>query len=666
VADDDPLTMLWAARAVAVIGASERPGSPGRLVLEHLDRFGFAGRIVGVNPRASAPVRNHETHATVPDGIDLAVIVVPAAAVAEAVRDCAAAGVRCAIVGTSGFAETGAPGRAAQDALVSTARTSGMRLVGPNCIGSIGLHSGLVASFSPLFSGPHTRLIPGGVGFASASGALGYGTVSLALERGLGLFAAVTTGNESDVTTLEVLAALANQPECTAVLGYLESLNDAEGLRALAAAGKPAALLVAGRSAAGAKAAASHTGVLATPDRVTAGVLRQYGIVRATDVDELLDLGEAFASGRRAAGRNIAIITTSGGSGILAADALSDNGLSPASLSPSTVDTLDAIVPSYGSTANPIDVTATVMSDRTLVARCTDAVAADPGVDALVVCFCVLTGDDVAAIVDALGAALNRYGKPIVVARTGAAHLAPTAREALRAAGIPEYPTPARAVRALAAMREVGSGRASEGGRAVPTHVPTDEAALKGLLAARGIRVPRGRVITDAGQANDAVRDVGGRAVLKAVVPGLVHKSAVGGVRLDITPERAEAAARDLLGIDNATGVLVEEQISDGVEVLVGIAPTPLGPALTVGCGGVLTELLDDAAVRLLPVSDEDIRDALSQTRVATLLASNTDALVGVIRHVAHDWRGTLDLNPVVVTATEAVVLDAAYIPGES
>jgi acetate---CoA ligase (ADP-forming) len=663
VADDDPLTMVWAARSIAVVGASSRPGVPGRLVLEHLDRFGFDGRVVAVNPRG--PVAGYESFAAVPDGIDLAVILVPAAAVPDAVRDCAAAGVRCAIVGTSGFAETGPDGRAAQDALVSTARTAGMRLVGPNCIGSVGFHSGLVASFSPLFSGPRTRLIPGRVGFASASGALGYGAVSLALDRGLGLFAAVTTGNESDATTLEVLAALANQPDCAAVLGYLESLTDAAGLRALAAAGKPAALLVAGRSAAGARAAESHTGVLATPDRVTNGVLRQYGIVRALDVDELLDIGEAFAAGHRARGSRTAVITTSGGSGILAADAVADQGLRLADLNPSTVDTLDTVVPAYGSTANPVDVTATVMSDRTLVARCTDAVAADPGVDALVVCFCVLTADDVSAIVDALAAALREHGKPIVVARTGAAHLAPDARDALRNSGIPEYPTPARAVRALAAILATDQVPATLDGPMAPAHVPTDESGLKQLLAARGIRVPRGRVIADAAHAADAVRQIGGRGVFKAVVPGLVHKSAAGAVRLGVIPDRADATARDLLALDGATGVLVEEQIPDGVEVLVGVAPTPLGPVLTVGSGGVLTELLDDAAVRLLPVSDVDIRDALSQTRVAARLGGRVEDLVSVIRNVAHDWLGSLDLNPVVVTASEAVVLDAAYVPGE-
>jgi acyl-CoA synthetase (NDP forming) len=202
--------------------------------------------------------------------------------------------------------------------------------------------------------------------------------------------------------------------------------------------------------------------------------------------------------------------------------------------------------------------------------------------------------------------------------------------------------------------------------------VPCDEAGLKALLAARGLRVPRGRVIDDPGAAPAAVRHVGGRAVLKVVVPGAVHKTDLGGVRLDVTAAAAAAVASELLAIDGATAVLVEERVDGGVEVLVGVAATPLGPALTVGSGGTLTELLDDAAVRLLPVSDVDIRDALAQTRAAVLLAghrgapaSNVDALVALIGVVAHDWGGSLDLNPVLVTAREAVVLDAAYVPEE-
>src|SRR5690606_28475417 len=268
------------------------------------------------------------------------------------------------------------------------------------------------------------------------------------------------------------------------------------------------------------------------------GALRQFGIVRVSDVDELLDVGDAFALANRPAGPRVAIVTTSGGSGILAADAVAQHGLALATLAPSTIDILKEVVPAYGSIANPVDVTATVMRDRTLVARVLAAVAGDPGVDIVVVCFCVLTGADVDAIVTALADAARSSGKPVLAARTGADHLAPSAAAALRAARIPTYPTPGRAVRAAAALHQ--AGRSRPGAR--PGHVPVDrvppaprcgqEAELKDWLARAGIRVPRGRVVRDPAEAADAVREYGGLAVLKVVVPGLAHKTEVGGVVL--------------------------------------------------------------------------------------------------------------------------------------
>ena len=265
----ESLDALWAARGVAVVGASPRPDAPGHLAVRFLRTFSYPGRIVPVHPTAheilDLPAYPSVVAALDDEGageIDLALIVVPPDAVASAIDDCIDAGVRVAIVGTSGFGETGPDGQAAQATLAEKARAGGMRLVGPNCIGAANLLTGQIASFSPLFGGLMPRSYPfdgaaaerspGGIGFASASGALGYGTVSLAVEQGLPLRWAVTTGNEADVTTLEVLAALAARPGCATVLGYLEGLADVAGLHALAATGTPAALLVAGASAGGA------------------------------------------------------------------------------------------------------------------------------------------------------------------------------------------------------------------------------------------------------------------------------------------------------------------------------------------------------------------------------------------------------------------------------
>ncbi len=696
----DMLRALWAARSVAVIGASAKPGALGRLPVEYLLRYGYRGRILPVNPTADTILGliSYPRVTDAPGPIDLALIMVSAQRVPDAIDDCAAAGVPVAIVASSGFAETGADGVAAQAEIVRRARAGGVRLVGPNCIGAVGFADSLVASFSPLFSAETLSWRSGGIGFVSQSGALGYGAVSLALERGLDLGWAVNTGNEADVTAVEVLRALAAEPACTGLLAYLESVADGPGLRALAATGVPVAVLAAGRSSAGARAAASHTGALATGDRVIDAALRQLGIVRVDDVDDLLDVGDAFASPRRPAGPRVAVVTTSGGSGILAADAIEQAGLALSEFAPATSEALQAIVPAFGAIANPVDVTATVMSDLALFDRCLDAVAADDGVDMVVACFCVLTGDDVEAIVASLTRVAQASGKPVLVARTGADHLAPKAGAALRAAGIPAYPTPARAVRAAAALWQVsrraagdvleppngqappsGSADTATGPRRIPAPPPgASETELKALLAGAGFPVPAGRLARDRDDAVAAVTEVGGRAVLKAVVPGLLHKTEAGGVALDVTPATAAAQFDRLAAIGaGAGGVHVEEMVTGGVELLVGIAPSPLGPVLTVGSGGVLTEVLDDVALRMLPVTRADVEEMVSELKAAALLAGvrgrppmDTAALVDLLLGLADgvaDWPAgfELDLNPVVTLPNGVRILDAAYVIGE-
>lgn len=693
----DPLAVLWSARSVAVVGASERPGALGRLPVEFLQRYGFSGTVLPVRPDGAAVLGlpSYPSVRDCPAPVDLAMILLPADRVLGAVEDCGAAGVPVAIVCSSGFAETGETGGVLQAELVAAARARGVRLVGPNCIGSVGVGTGQVTSFSPLFSGKRTELVDGSIGFVSQSGALGYGAVSLAFERGLGLGWVVNTGNEADVTSLEVMAAVAAEPGCRGILGYVESLTDIEALRRAAGSGVPVALLKAGRSDAGRQAAASHTGALAAGDRVVDAALRQLGIVRVDDVDELLDVGDAFAQPRRPGGPRVAVVTTSGGSGILAADAVEQHELELAALSDKTRAALDEIVPAFGATANPVDVTATVMSNAGLFDRALDALVDDEGVDIVVACFCVLTGKDVDDVVTSLAGAAERSGKPVLAARTGADHLAPSAAEQLRAAGIPAYPTPARAVRAAAALHQARTGRvrhpadrdvsarragvsAPKGhpqGRPQTTRADRGEVDLKALLAAAGLPVPAGRVADDRADAVRAVSEMGGRAVLKAVVAGLVHKTEAGAVVLDVTAEQAADTFDRLSALGGE--VLVEEQVPAGVEALVGVTGSPLGPVLTVGPGGVLTELLDDVALRLLPVIRAEVEQMLDDTRLGRLLggvrgapAADRAALVETVLGVselAGSWGGELDLNPVTVlpVGQGVRILDAAYVQGD-
>jgi acyl-CoA synthetase (NDP forming) len=672
------LRPLWAAQTIAVVGATERVGAIGRLPIEYLTKFGFEGFIAPVNPKGGTilGLPAFQSMAEIPQHIELALIMVPASSVREAVKDCAAAGVDVAIVMSSGFGEVDPDGQIAQQELVDIARADGMRLVGPNCIGSVGGAHRVMATFSPVFSSESTPLPAGNVALVSQSGALGFGALSLGLERGVPIGIAITTGNEADVTAVEVAAQLAQDPEVDAVAMYVESLGNMDQLIEVAGS-KPIAILKAGRSVAGAAAAASHTGALASPDKVVSAVLTQNGIARANNIDELLDIAALFASEKKILGPAVGIVTTSGGSGILAVDALESEGLSLAELSAETVTALEEIVPSYGNATNPVDVTAAVMAESGLFERCVNRLSTDPSVNAIVACFAVLVGKDVDRIAQALGAVRENTGLPVVAVRTGAAALAPEGAQVLKEAGIPVYPTPERAVAALRALVTINTPERKNLAPATQPGIPVpqkgaSEKDLKELFAQAGLPIPESLVVTSGSDVVGAVGTVGGRAVFKAVVPGLLHKSDAGGVVLDVSAEKAvDTFARlQTLGGD----VLVERFVPGGVEVLVGVSSSPMGRVLTVGVGGVLTEIVASAAVRVLPVSKWDITQMISETTLDVLLAgargapaADREALVIAIDQLAQgvrDWPVDceLDINPVTVLEHGCWFLDAAYV----
>ena len=672
------LRPLWAAQTIAVVGATERVGAIGRLPIEYLTKFGFDGFIAPVNPKGGTilGLPAFQSMAEIPQHIELALSMVPASSVREAVKDCAAAGVDVAIVMSSGFGEVDADGQIAQQELVDIARADGMRLVGPNCIGSVGGAHRVMATFSPVFSSESTPLPAGNVALVSQSGALGFGALSLGLERGVPIGIAITTGNEADVTATEVAAQLAQDPEVEAVVMYVESLGNMDQLIEVAGS-KSIAILKAGRSVAGAAAAASHTGALASPDKVVSAVLTQNGIARANNIDELLDIAALFASEKKISGPAVGIVTTSGGSGILAVDALESEGLTLAEFSAETVTALEEIVPSYGNATNPVDVTAAVMAESGLFERCVNRLSTDPSVNAIVACFAVLVGKDVDRIAQALGAVRENTGLPVVAVRTGAAALAPEGAQVLKEAGIPVYPTPERAVAALRALVTINTPERKNLAPSTQPGIPVpqkgaSEKDLKELFAQAGLPIPESLVVTSGSEVVGAVGTVGGRAVLKAVVPGLLHKSDAGGVVLDVSAEEAvDTFARlQALGGD----VLVERFVPGGVEVLVGVSSSPMGRVLTVGVGGVLTEIVASAAVRVLPVSKWDIGQMISETTLDVLLAgargapvADREALVIAIDQLAQgvrDWPDDceLDINPVTVLENGCWFLDAAYV----
>ena len=677
------LSPLWSATSIAIIGATEREGAMGRLPIDYLLRFGYQGKIFPINPKGGN-IRGLTAYTNikdVPTKVELALVMVPANSVKNAVQDCADADVDIAVVMSSGFAESGAEGLQAQNELVDIARAKGMRLVGPNCIGSVGGKDRVLATFSPVFTADSTKVAPGNVALISQSGALGYGTYSLGLEQGLPIGVAVTTGNEADVSALEIAEELSQAKEIDTILLYLEGVDSFQRIKNIAKA-KPTAVLKAGRSNAGAAAAASHTGALATADRVIDAALRQAGAIRVNDVEELLDAGAVFAANADVtAAKRIAIITTSGGSGILAVDAIESfadkSNISLAQFEAETISKLEQIIPAYGNAQNPVDVTAAVMSQPGMFEECLNVVAADPNVDAIVACFCVLTGNDVEKIASALVGTRNIRSLPLVVARTGAASLAPEGARLLQEAQIPVFSTPERAVRALSMLNErfevtLRSPLMEQSGTtALPTPTSGDEVELKAMLASVGLPIPESSLATTVDEAIAGVHHVGGRAVFKAVVPGLLHKSDAGGVLLDINEAAATNSFEQLKKLGG--NVLVERYVPKGVEVLLGLTGSPLGRVLTLGVGGILTEIVADVAIRVLPVDYKTVEEMINETRLASLLAgargaaaANRESLIQTVLGIieaTRDWplESELDINPISVGET-AWILDAAYV----
>ena len=676
------LSLLWNAQSIAIIGATERENAMGRAPIEYLQRYGYAGKIYPINPKGSTilGLQAFTSITEVKSTIDLALILLPAELVEVALTQCGVAGVKVVIVMSSGFAESDADGVLAQARLVEIAKHSGMRLVGPNCIGSVGGAKKLVASFSPVFSAPTTNVEAGSIALVSQSGALGYGMYSLGLDQGVPLGVVVTTGNEADVTNLEVANALADDPSISAILLYTESLTDIGMLHKISTK-KPTAILKVGRSAQGAIAAASHTGALATEDRIIDAAIRATGAVRVDDVEQLLDAGLIFASGVKSLGKRVAIITTSGGSGILATDALEEHGLELAVLAPESLAELRNIIPSYGNSNNPVDVTAAVMSSPDLFEKCLDILAHDKGVDSIIACFAVLVGSDVERIAAALGGVSKIRKIPIAVARTGSKNLAPNAQAIFRSLNIPVFPTPDRAVAALRILND--SGRTIErisvktSSELFPTPSSTaTEVEMKALWKKVGIPVPLSVVVSEEKEIQAAIKFVGGRAVLKAVVPGLLHKSEAGAVALDINADTAQAtfiSLSQLSGKGIKNDVLVETFIPKGVEALVGVTSSALGKVLTIGVGGILTEIISDVSIRLLPVDESTVRQMITETRLAPLFAgargsapADVEAFIATVLRIAEvastfPESSELDINPLTVLPQGAWVLDTAY-----
>ena len=702
------LTPLLRPRNVALIGATSEPHSLRGRTTALLGRHGFAGDIHPVS-RSESEIggrRAYRTIGDVPGPVDLALIIIPAEHVPGVLEDCGRAGVRAAQIITSGFAEDGsAGGRTMQQRVSALAAEYGMAVCGPNSEGFVNLEAGLCATFSPVVDAAERPLLPehgnrGRVAVIAQSGGIGFAFYDLGRAREMAFSYLVTTGNEACLGAGEFVEWMLNQGDTDAFVLFLEHVRDAESFTRTAARaqalGKPIVVIKAGGSEAGSRAALSHTAALAGSAAGYRAAFARFGLIEAHDIEEAVDLAAAFAAwrGRAMEGRRVGILTSSGGAGAWMADACHAAGLDIPELDTETRARLDPILPSYATSQNPVDATPQGIREWGY-GELAPLIAQSPGVDAVV------------AIGSARNRALfeNHRETTVAAGHTSEGPLAfwsysqphPVSYQVLAEAGIPIFLNLRNCARALAewhAFHERGA-EADETGEAGESQDSPETAAarqsqgarlLSGddrvlceyevmpLLAAYGVPAnPAGpaRLAASAGEAREAVIELGRPVALKLQSPQFPHKSDAGLLALNVTGEAEAATAFDGLtqkarAADPAAdirGVLVQPMAPPGVEMIVGLSrDATFGPLITVGLGGIFTEVLDDSVSAPLPLDGREVRAMLAGLRGTALLegararpAADVDALVALVLAVArlaadHGARiDSLDLNPVIV-----------------
>ncbi|MGD0197347.1 MAG: GNAT family N-acetyltransferase [Solirubrobacteraceae bacterium] len=685
---------ILAPKSVALIGASRRRGTVGGEILHNLVANNFQGVVYPVNPTASF-IQSMPAYASVtdvPTRPDLAVIAVPASGVLDVARECGIAGVRGLVVVSAGFAEVGGEGSEAQRELLEICRAYGMRIVGPNCIGVLNTAPDvqLDATFIPL--APRH----GSVGFLSQSGGLGIAIVQAANRLRLGLSAFVSVGNKVDLSGNDFIQYWEHDPNTNVILLYLESFGNARKFSRVArrvGRTKPIVAVKSGRSAAGARATSSHTGaLLATSDVTVDALFRQSGVIRTDTLGELFDVAMLLSSQPAPRGPRVVIFTNGGGPGILAADACEAAGLEVVELPEKLREELRAVLPAEASVTNPIDVIATASADA--FRQAVETVGRADVADALIVIYVPTLVNEPSDVAAAISAASEQLPPELPLT---AVFMVEEELELHRGEqSIPRFAFPEDAARALGHAAGYGAWRNSPVGE-IPRFADCrpDEAAaviahalgtgagwleaqdVATLLDCYGLRTPAARFVADSEAAALAAAEIGGTVALKAMAPGLVHKSDVGAVATGLRPAQvARAASRMTASVEQAgfkvDGFHVQAMAPHGVELIVGVVQDrAFGPLIAAGAGGTSTELLGDVQARLTPLTDLDAREMLRSLRLFPLLdgyrgAPRCDvaALEELLLRVSalvedHPEVAEMDLNPVVALPEGPLAIDA-------
>jgi acetate---CoA ligase (ADP-forming) len=688
---------LLAPQSVAVIGASRQRGTIGAELFHNILNNHFTGPAYPVNPSADQidGVRAYHSVLDIPDGVELAVITVPAAAVTEVARQCAAKGVKSLVVISAGFGESGAAGRELQGNLLEICRQSGMRLVGPNCMGIINtaLDVSLDATFAP------DKPVRGGIGFLSQSGGLGIAVMARAQALGSGISSFISVGNKADLSGNDFLQYWETDQETSLIMLYLESFGNPRKFARIArrvSRSKPILAVKGGRGQAGSRATSSHTGALLSASDVTVDALfQQAGVVRTDTLADLFDAALLLGSQPLPSGNRVAIVTNAGGPAILCADACEAGGLVVPKLPDAVSKELAAFLPGAASTANPVDMLAAATGED--YRHVITTVGTAPDIDAVIVIFTPPLVTRAAEVVRAIHRAARELLRPIPVLSVFMSKQSAPRLVRLGASAIPHYPFPEDAARALSLAARYGAWRSmpeeepatldridrDRGAAVIATALAgdpgwMDASLVEELLSCYGIPLVETAIASSPGEAAREARRLGVPVALKAIAHGLLHKSDAGAVKLNLkTPRAVKVAAAEMALRLNAagrgvTGFQVQRMAGAGVEMLVGVVQDQhFGPVLACGAGGTATELVKDVAVRITPITAGEAGRMVRSLKTFPLLdgyrgapRANVAALEDVLVRVSalvedHAEIAEMDLNPLIVSADGAVAVDS-------
>ena len=700
-----PLDSVCAPKVVAVIGATDKPRSVGRMLFENLGRGGFNGVVYPINPKRPSVlcVKAYPSIGAVPEKVDVAVICTPAKTVLGLVKECAAAGVGGLIIISAGFKETGPEGAKLEQQILAEARKTGMRIVGPNCLGLQMPNIGYNASFAS------TIAKPGNVAFLSQSGALCCAVLDWSLKENVGFSCFASIGSMLDVDWGDLIYYLGDDPNTKSIVIYMETIGNARSFLSAArevALTKPIIVIKPGRTAGAAKAAASHTGSLTGSDDVLEAAFKRCGVLRVENISDLFYMSEVLGRQPRPRGNRLTMISNAGGPGVLATDALITTGGALAEVSKGTIAELDKFLPPSWSRSNPVDVLGDASAEA--YARTLEIAGRDPNSDGLLVILTPQSMTQCTETAEKLKAFGHIEGKPVLASWMGGRDVA-EGEAILNKAGIPTFPYPDTAARVFTAMWRYADNLRALYETPVPSATPDDlesgrskageliesvkksgrtiltEAESKELLGCYKIPTVVKKIAKSEKESVDLAVEIGFPIVLKLYSETITHKTDVGGVQLNLKDEadvkRAfkaiKTACTEKAGAQHFQGVTVQKMIKlgDGYEIILGSSIDPqFGPVLLFGMGGQLVEVFKDKALGLPPLNTTLARRMMEQTKIykalkgvrgrkSVNLAALERLMVGFSQLVAEQrWIKEIDINPMFASADDLVALDARVI----